>query len=117
MFGNGQKPQSMALMVLPCIRSTMIFRLQPSMVSIISSKVARGSPQVMKPLLRHAMRFVDILSTRWLPLCGIRKIRQMAEVNVYETDELISQYLEFHYGAEYFGVANFCVNGVQQAPQ
>lgn len=40
---------------------------------------------------------------------------QMAEVNVYETDELISQYLEFHYGAEYFGVANFCVNGVQQA--
>lgn len=39
----------------------------------------------------------------------------MAEVNVYETDELISQYLEFHYGAEYFGVANFCVNGVQQA--
>ncbi|HSG63231.1 MAG TPA: SUMF1/EgtB/PvdO family nonheme iron enzyme, partial [Pseudomonadales bacterium] len=40
---------------------------------------------------------------------------KMAEVNVYETDELISQYLEFHYGAEYFGVANFCVNGVQQA--
>ncbi|MGI1986878.1 5-histidylcysteine sulfoxide synthase [Shewanella glacialipiscicola] len=40
---------------------------------------------------------------------------QMAEVNVYETDELISQYLEFHYGAEYFGVPNFCVNGVQQA--
>ena len=39
----------------------------------------------------------------------------MAEVNVYETDELISQYLEFHYGAEYFGVANFCVNGVAQA--
>ena len=40
---------------------------------------------------------------------------QMTEVNVYETDELISQYLEFHYGAEYFGVPNFCVNGVQQA--
>ncbi|WP_154223253.1 5-histidylcysteine sulfoxide synthase [Marinicella rhabdoformis] len=27
--------------------------------------------------------------------------------NTYETDELISQYLEFHYGEEYFGVANF----------
>lgn len=40
---------------------------------------------------------------------------QMAEVNVYETDELISQYLEFHYGAQYFGIPNFCVNGVQQA--
>ena len=28
-------------------------------------------------------------------------------IDVYETDELISQYCEFHYGAEYFGVANF----------
>lgn len=30
-------------------------------------------------------------------------------VNVYETDEMVSQYLEFHYGAEYFGVPNFPV--------
>ena len=29
------------------------------------------------------------------------------EFNTYETDELISQYLEFHYGDEYFGVPNF----------
>ncbi|MCF6301439.1 MAG: 5-histidylcysteine sulfoxide synthase [Proteobacteria bacterium] len=29
--------------------------------------------------------------------------------NAYETDELISQYLEFHYGDEYFGVKNFPV--------
>jgi 5-histidylcysteine sulfoxide synthase/putative 4-mercaptohistidine N1-methyltranferase len=27
--------------------------------------------------------------------------------NVYETDTLISQYAEFHYGKEYFGVENF----------
>jgi len=27
--------------------------------------------------------------------------------SIYETDELISQYLEFHYGDEYFGVSNF----------
>lgn len=46
---------------------------------------------------------------------SLQNPEQMAEVNVYETDELISQYLEFHYGAEYFGVPNFCVNGVQQA--
>lgn len=39
------------------------------------------------------------------------------KVNVYETDELISQYLEFHYGEEYFGVKNFCVNGINQALQ
>lgn len=30
-------------------------------------------------------------------------------VNSYETDDLVTQYLEFHYGAEYFGVANYPV--------
>ncbi|GAA3527192.1 5-histidylcysteine sulfoxide synthase [Zobellella aerophila] len=30
-------------------------------------------------------------------------------VNSYETDELVAQYLEFHYGAQYFGVANYPV--------
>lgn len=38
----------------------------------------------------------------------------MTSLNVYETNELISQYLEFHYGDEYFDVPNFCVNGVRQ---
>ena len=41
----------------------------------------------------------------------------MASLNVYETDELISQYLEFHYGAEYFAVPNFCTHGVQACLQ
>ncbi|PSW20881.1 SAM-dependent methyltransferase [Photobacterium sanctipauli] len=41
----------------------------------------------------------------------------MMSLNIYETDELISQYLEFHYGDEHFGVANFCVNGVHQCLQ
>ncbi len=31
----------------------------------------------------------------------------LPEVPPYETDAAVSQYLEFHYGAEYFGVANF----------
>lgn len=38
--------------------------------------------------------------------------------NVYETDEAISEYLEFHYGQEYFGVENFlvaCVRAVMAA--
>ncbi len=37
--------------------------------------------------------------------------------NTYETDELISQYLEFHYGAEYFNVPNFpkaCIDSLIQ---
>lgn len=42
---------------------------------------------------------------------GFRYIESDAELdleaNPYETDELISQYLEFHYGDEYFGVTNF----------
>jgi 5-histidylcysteine sulfoxide synthase/putative 4-mercaptohistidine N1-methyltranferase len=33
--------------------------------------------------------------------------------NVYETDELIAQYCEFHYGSENFAVKNFCVNSVE----
>ena len=33
--------------------------------------------------------------------------------NVYETDELIAQYCEFHYGNEYFSVQNFPVACVQ----
>ncbi|WP_299017988.1 hypothetical protein [uncultured Photobacterium sp.] len=38
----------------------------------------------------------------------------MTSVNIYETDEMISQYLEFHYDGEYFDVPNFCINGVKQ---
>lgn len=42
---------------------------------------------------------------------GFRYIESEGELvidaNPYETDELISQYLEFHYGDEYFGVDNF----------
>lgn len=41
----------------------------------------------------------------------------MTTLNIYETDELISQYLEFHYGKEYFSVPNFCVNGIHQCLQ
>ncbi len=33
--------------------------------------------------------------------------RVSQDFNTYETDEQISQYLEFHYGAEYFDVKNF----------
>ena len=38
------------------------------------------------------------------------------EYNMYETDSLISQYLEFHYGSEYFGIKNFpkaCIDKIQ----
>ena len=42
---------------------------------------------------------------------GFRYIESDAPVEVhhdiYETDDLVSQYCEFHYGAEYYGVPNF----------
>ncbi|MCX7553805.1 5-histidylcysteine sulfoxide synthase [Marinicella sp. S1101] len=42
---------------------------------------------------------------------GFRYVESEQQVdqtfNTYETDELIAQYLEFHYGAAYFGVPNF----------
>ncbi len=42
---------------------------------------------------------------------GFRYVESRLKVsqnfNSYETDELISQYLEFHYGDEYFGVPNY----------
>ncbi len=42
---------------------------------------------------------------------GFRYIESDADLDIegnpYETDELVSQYLEFHYGDEYFGVPNF----------
>ena len=50
---------------------------------------------------------------------GFRYIESEQQVtqtfNTYETDELISQYLEFHYGKEYFGVPNFpkaCIDAI-----
>ncbi len=50
---------------------------------------------------------------------GFRYIESEHQVNqkfnTYETDELISQYLEFHYGDEYFGVPNFpkaCIDAI-----
>jgi len=33
--------------------------------------------------------------------------------NIYETNSLVSQYCEFHYGDEYFGVKNFPKNSVE----
>ena len=33
--------------------------------------------------------------------------------NIYETDSLVSQYCELHYGSEYFGVKNFLQNSIE----
>jgi putative 4-mercaptohistidine N1-methyltranferase len=37
----------------------------------------------------------------------------MKAINMYETDELVSQYLEFHYGSSYFDVPNYPVNCIE----
>jgi 5-histidylcysteine sulfoxide synthase/putative 4-mercaptohistidine N1-methyltranferase len=38
------------------------------------------------------------------------------QMNVYEKDDMVAQYIEFHYGDEYFGVPNFpvaCINAIE----
>ncbi|WP_395374817.1 5-histidylcysteine sulfoxide synthase [Marinicella sp. W31] len=52
---------------------------------------------------------------------GFRYVESETKVtqdfNTYETDELISQYLEFHYGSQYFDVPNFpkaCIDIIHQ---
>ena len=42
-----------------------------------------------------------------------QELEIQAQDNVYETDDLIAQYCEFHYGNEYFSVKNFPVACVQ----
>lgn len=41
----------------------------------------------------------------------------MKETNIYETDELVSQYCDFQYGDEYFGVTNFAKACAQKASE
>lgn len=39
------------------------------------------------------------------------------DMNVYESDNMVSQYIEFHYGDEYYGVPNFptaCIGTIQK---
>ena len=48
---------------------------------------------------------------------SINEYRTKLNDNVYETDELIAQYCDFHYGSENFGVKNFCVNSVELLKQ
>ena len=44
----------------------------------------------------------------------LQNIRINMDKNIYESDALVSQYCEFHYGDEYFGVKNFLQNAVEQ---
>ncbi|QDF65787.1 5-histidylcysteine sulfoxide synthase [Shewanella sp. SNU WT4] len=66
--------------------------------------------------MQHASRYA--FRRHFYQHAGFRYVRSAQAlpsnepVNIYETDELISQYLEFHYGDSHFGVANFCVNAV-----
>lgn len=63
---------------------------------------------------RYAFRrhFFQYAGLRYVEAGSLKE----AEINVYETDEMISQYIEFHYGGEYFGVPNFpvaCIDAIK----
>lgn len=54
---------------------------------------------------RYAFRrhFYQHSGLRYVEAAPLPEIR----MNVYEKDEMVAQYIEFHYGDEYFGVPNF----------
>jgi 5-histidylcysteine sulfoxide synthase/putative 4-mercaptohistidine N1-methyltranferase len=52
---------------------------------------------------------------------GLRYIEahplEETDMNIYETDRMVSEYIEFHYGEEKFGVPNFplsCINAIRE---
>jgi len=57
------------------------------------------------PMARYAFRrhFFQHAGFRYV----VSDVPATRPASRYETDRLISEYIEFHYGAEYFGVANF----------
>lgn len=59
---------------------------------------------------RHFLQYSGLRYVEGEPL-------QDAQMNIYETDEMVSQYIEFHYGDTYFGVPNFpvaCINAIEK---
>ncbi len=62
---------------------------------------------------RYAFRrhFYQHSGLRYIQAGPLPEIR----MNIYEKDELVSQYIEFHYGAQYFNVPNFpvaCIDAI-----
>ncbi len=57
------------------------------------------------PAARYAFRrhFFQHAGFRYV----VSDVHEAPPVSSYETDKLLSEYAEFHYGQEYFGVANF----------
>lgn len=57
------------------------------------------------PAARYAFRrhFFQHAGFRYV----VSDVHEVPPVSSYETDKLLSEYAEFHYGQEYFGVANF----------
>lgn len=54
---------------------------------------------------RYAFRRHFFQHAGFRPVVGAAPARAVS--SVYETDALLAQYVEFHYGADYFGVTNF----------
>jgi len=61
------------------------------------------------PVSRYAFRRHFYQHAGFRYLVSEQALPDEKPVNIYETDEAVSQYLEFHYGDSYFDVANFPV--------
>ncbi len=67
------------------------------------SWIATGNEAILQSRYAFRRHFIQHAGFRYVE--SPHAITQV--FNTYETDEQISEYLEFHYGAEYFGVKNF----------
>ena len=75
-----------------------------SFISLGNETLKEGRYAFRKHFFQHAgFRYVK----------SSNSFRTKLNDNVYETDEIIAQYCEFHYGSENFGIRNFCLNSVE----
>jgi len=78
--------------------------------ALINGSSWASSGNLIDPYSRYAFRehFYQNAGFRYT-ICKEKENNTMEKQNIYETDNLVSQYCEFHYGSEYFGVQNFSI--------
>jgi 5-histidylcysteine sulfoxide synthase/putative 4-mercaptohistidine N1-methyltranferase len=77
--------------------------------SLINGSSWASSGNLIDPYSRYAFRrhFYQYASFRYI--INDKKEDKLTDDNIYETDNLVSQYCEFQYGDKYFGVENFSI--------
>ena len=84
--------------------STPTFDTQHNLIKG-GSWISTGNEAIKDSRYAFRRHFFQHAGFRYIETEAPVKVRE----DVYETDDLVAQYCEFHYGAEYYGVTNFKV--------